>query len=55
VASGGSPIKRFMQGDEYVFRLTGHSSAHGANLRLQSPRLQCFSNGVNGRAKMFLA
>src|SRR3972149_11627702 len=50
MASGGSPIKRFVQGDEYVFRLSGHNGAHGADLRLQAPRLQRFSNGVNGGA-----
>jgi hypothetical protein len=55
MAGGGSPIKRFMQGDEYVFRLSGHNSAHGADLRLQASRLQRLLNSVNGRVYMFLA
>ena len=48
MARGGSPIKRFMQGDEYVFHLSGYNSAHGADLRLQAFHLQRLLNSING-------
>jgi hypothetical protein len=55
MACGGSPIERFMQGDEYVFHLSDYDSAHGADLRLQASGLQRLLNSVDGRSQMFLA
>jgi hypothetical protein len=36
MARCGSPIKRFMQTNEYVFGLSGHDRTHSADLGLQA-------------------